>query len=113
GIDVHTEDIAVADGEDFRLRSGPIDEGIVGRNGAVVAEAEHFASEARGILGCHGSGGGRITTGADVHIDHAVAAEDDPRAAATAGDASGIEILPVADTGAVPAKAGEGEAVGF
>ena len=60
GIDVHTEDVAMADGEDFGFRSRPIDEGVVGRNGAVVAEAEHFASEARGILGVHGRGGGRI-----------------------------------------------------
>src|SRR5215469_1292642 len=76
-IDVHTEDVAMADGEDFGFRPGPFDEGVVGRNGAVVAEAEHFASEARGILGVHGRRGRRIATGADVHIDHAVAAEDD------------------------------------
>src|SRR5690349_20538713 len=76
GVDVHTEDVAMTDGEDFGFRSGPIDEGVVGRNGAVVAEAEHFTSEASGILGGHGRGGGRIATGAHVHIDHAVAAED-------------------------------------
>ena len=42
-----------------------------------VAEAEDFALEAARILGGHGGGGGRIAGGTDVHIDHAVAAEDD------------------------------------
>src|SRR5579871_738075 len=77
GIDVHTENVAMADGEDFGFRSGPIDERVVGRNGAVVAQTEHFPSEVPGILGGHGHRGRRIATGADVHVDHPVAAEDD------------------------------------
>ena len=79
GCNGETQRIAMAHRVDLGPVSRAIDKRIVRRNGAVVAQPQHFACEVVRILRMRGL---RRIANADRHVNHAVFAENDPRSVA-------------------------------
>src|SRR5262245_14490000 len=69
GMDDERERVAMAEREKFRTVSGLVHERVVGRNGAVVAQAQDLAAQAGGVLS-H-----LADVAARRHVDHPVASE--------------------------------------
>ena len=91
--------VAVADRIDLRLVSGTADERVVGRHGAVVIQAQHFARIAVRILRA-----AAVPAARRRHIELAVASPRDPRRAADAR-AAAEDVREIGDRGAVEAAA--------
>src|SRR5262249_2289824 len=71
--------IAMPHRVDLRTITGAADKRIIGRNRAVIPQAQHFAREVVRILRSRGS---RRIADADRHVHHSVSSEDDPRSVA-------------------------------
>ena len=68
--------VAVTERVDLRLVAGAVDKGVVGRHGAVVAQANQLAAVVRGILRWRVLALRRV---AHAHVEHAVTPEHDAR----------------------------------
>jgi hypothetical protein len=100
------ERIAVAVAVDLRLDAGLADERIVRRHRPVVTQAQDLAPVDAGVLAF----GHLLAVGAGGHVEHAVAAKDDPRrrAAGTRPPRFGHEqVLHLGQCRAVELAAGE------
>ena len=93
GIHRQAQRAAMPQRIDFRPVTGLPDERIIGRDGAVVAQAQHFAAERVGILRIFAGGG---------QVKHAVAAESNAR---SAGFVQNKNVLHVGERAAIQSPA--------